>query len=238
LDRPLEDGDVAALIEAARWAPSPFNIQPWELLFVTDEAVKRQLGRLTREAIVEQFKSADFLESVASWTRVTEEEWQERGDGILLSDQLPDSSLVRAVAPFLIKHARGAALLGRLGAGNGPGQATERAILSSPALLVVLRNHDRQSPGASGERWVTMAFGAMIQNVLLAATERNIGAHFVNAALESPENRERVRLALNAPIGREPLLMLRLGYLEPAERRSVRLPSEQIAHFERYGGKR
>jgi nitroreductase len=224
------------LVEAARWAPSPFNVQPWELLFVTDDDIKRRLGRLTREAIVEQFKDADFLESVASWTRVTEAEWERRGDGILLGDQLPDTSLVRAVAPFLMKRARGVAFLGRLGAGNGPGQSTEKAMVASPALLVVLRNHDRQSPGASGDRWVAMSFGAMIQNLLLAATERNIGAQFVNAALEAPADRERVRLALNAPERCEPLLLLRLGYLEPAERVSVRLPAEQIVHYERYGG--
>lgn len=237
MERPLESTDITALVEAARWAPSPFNIQPWELLFVADPEIKRQLGQLSRRAVVEQFKDADFLESVASWTRVTKEEWQRRGDGILLGDQLPDSSFVRAVAPLLIRHARQAAWLGRLGAGNEPGKATEKALTSAPLVLVVFWNHERQSPGASGERWTLISFGAMIQNLLLTATERNIGAQFVNAALETPEDRDHVRRVLNAPEPCEPILLLRLGYLEPAERFSVRLPADQIVHYERYGGK-
>lgn len=238
VERPLESADIAALVEAGRWAPSPFNIQPWELLFITDSETKRQLGRLSRQAVVKQFKDADFLVSVASWTRVTQEEWQTRGDGILLDDQLPDSGFVRAIAPFLMRHARQAAWLGRLGAGNEPGKTTEKALIAAPLVLVVLWNHERRSPGASGERWTLMSFGAMIQNLLLAATERNIGAQFVNAVLETPEDRELVRHVLNVPEHCEPILLLRLGYLESTERFSVRLPPEQIVHYERYGGKR
>lgn len=33
---PLTDGQVAALFEAARWAPSSFNRQPWLFLYETD----------------------------------------------------------------------------------------------------------------------------------------------------------------------------------------------------------
>jgi len=29
---PVADGDIDKIIEAARWAPSGFNMQPWEYL--------------------------------------------------------------------------------------------------------------------------------------------------------------------------------------------------------------
>jgi nitroreductase len=235
LDQPIRDDDLAALIEAARWAPSPFNIQPWELLFVTDPDKKQALGRLTRECIVEQFKDAGFLEAVAAWTRVTEEEWKEKGDGVLLGDQVPDSSLVKAVAPFLLKHARQASLLGKIGAGNAPGKATERLLAVSPLLCVIFRNRRYQSPGTNGEMWTQFAIGAMFQNLLLAATERNIGAQFVNAALERPEDRLRVATLFSAPTTHEPVLIFRLGYLEPQEKLSVRRPPEQFVRYNQFG---
>ena len=40
LARPVSDEDVEYLAEAARWAPSPFNVQPWALLFVTEQDAK------------------------------------------------------------------------------------------------------------------------------------------------------------------------------------------------------
>jgi nitroreductase len=236
LDKPIEEADIAALVEAARWAPSPFNVQPWELLFVVDGEQKEGIARLTRGCIVEQFRDAEFLQQAASWTRVTEEEWERRGDGVLLGDQLPESGFAAAVAPFLLRHARTASLLGKLGAGNAPGRATERLLAESPLLCVVFRNHGRRSPGEGGETWTLLAIGAMVQNLLLAATERNIGAQFVNAALERPEDRESVRLLLAAPQTYEPLVILRLGYLGPGERRSVRLPPERFVGYDQYGG--
>jgi nitroreductase len=43
-DKPLEDGQLEKLLEAARWAPSAGNMQPWRFLVVTDDGVKRQLA--------------------------------------------------------------------------------------------------------------------------------------------------------------------------------------------------
>ncbi|GIX07636.1 MAG: nitroreductase [Candidatus Poribacteria bacterium] len=237
LPDPISSEDRDYLVEAARWAPSPFNVQPWELLFVEDSQLKADLGRLTRQATVEQLKNEQFLQEVARWTRLDEEEWEQHGDGILLGDQVQGSSLARILAPFLMHRPKAASLLGRLGAAQGPGRATERVLRDSPLLLLILRNLERRSPGANGELWTLLGIGAMMQNLLLAATERNIGTQFVNAALERPEDRVRVRELLGIPENREPLLLLRLGYLPPGERRSVRLPPEQIVHYNRFGEK-
>lgn len=40
---PLPPGAVAAVLEAARWAPSAANRQPWEFVVVADAALKRRL---------------------------------------------------------------------------------------------------------------------------------------------------------------------------------------------------
>jgi nitroreductase len=42
-DQPVSDEEVEKLIEAARWAPSAGNIQPWEFIIVRDPQVKHGL---------------------------------------------------------------------------------------------------------------------------------------------------------------------------------------------------
>lgn len=36
---------IEQVLEAARWAPSGMNMQPWEFIVVTDEELRRQVGR-------------------------------------------------------------------------------------------------------------------------------------------------------------------------------------------------
>jgi len=40
----VPEEDVEKLIDAARWAPSAGNIQPWEFIVVRDTAIKRRLS--------------------------------------------------------------------------------------------------------------------------------------------------------------------------------------------------
>lgn len=42
--KPLKDGQLEKLVEAARWAPSAGNMQPWRFVVVTDDETKRQLA--------------------------------------------------------------------------------------------------------------------------------------------------------------------------------------------------
>lgn len=42
-DRAVERADIEALVEAARWAPSPTNRQPWKFVSITSEAIKLQM---------------------------------------------------------------------------------------------------------------------------------------------------------------------------------------------------
>jgi nitroreductase len=45
------------ILEAARWAPSPLNLQPWEFIVVTEPAVKRRIldaGKEAKRSVVDQ----------------------------------------------------------------------------------------------------------------------------------------------------------------------------------------
>jgi len=49
---PVPREDIEAILEAARWAPSGMNMQPWEFVVVTDEQTRRELGELARYYVI------------------------------------------------------------------------------------------------------------------------------------------------------------------------------------------
>jgi nitroreductase len=62
----IPDEQVDKLLEAARWAPTGFNMQPLELLVVKDPELRAGI-----KTIVDDFKNSDFFALEA-----TREEWQ------------------------------------------------------------------------------------------------------------------------------------------------------------------
>ena len=87
-DRPIRSGDINRLLEAAQWAPSPFNVQPWELLIIREIEGKIALADLTEKCVAEQFKDTKFLDDNRRWIRLTDEEWEAARDGVLLADHV------------------------------------------------------------------------------------------------------------------------------------------------------
>ena len=47
-ERAIDTDDLEKLIEAARWAPSPFNVQPWELVIIQETEAKIALADVDR----------------------------------------------------------------------------------------------------------------------------------------------------------------------------------------------
>jgi nitroreductase len=63
---PIQEDLVTKLLEAARWAPTGFNMQPVELLVVRDPELRAGIKR-----IVDDYRNSDFFALEA-----TREEWQ------------------------------------------------------------------------------------------------------------------------------------------------------------------
>jgi nitroreductase len=49
-DQPVEETDIQALLEVARWTGSSQNGQQWQFIVIRDPAVRRQIGELSRYA--------------------------------------------------------------------------------------------------------------------------------------------------------------------------------------------
>ena len=72
-DEPVSDADVRTILEAAQWAPSGLNNQPWRFVVVRDADVRHEVAEQTRYR--EIIRSAPlmiavFLDHEASYDRV------------------------------------------------------------------------------------------------------------------------------------------------------------------------
>ena len=47
---PVAEGQLAAIMEAGQWAPSPMNALPWEYIIITDAQVKAQIRKVCEAA--------------------------------------------------------------------------------------------------------------------------------------------------------------------------------------------
>jgi coenzyme F420-0:L-glutamate ligase/coenzyme F420-1:gamma-L-glutamate ligase len=62
-DQPVSRDDIARLLEAAHWAPSNHNRQPWRFLVVEDRVRIRSVGRSVGQSLAVKLKSLPPLAS-------------------------------------------------------------------------------------------------------------------------------------------------------------------------------
>ncbi len=241
-DRPIDNADLNKLIEAARWTPSPFNVQPWELIIIQERKGKEVLAKMTEQAITQQFKDTEFIRKNNRWISLTEIEWDVRGDGVLLTDHVNLPKMIQncpekfkqKMLKGILKSAKPLALLGHLGLGKMPAREIATQVKQSPLLMLITMNNHRQPPGEGASRWMWLSMGMLIQNILLAATSIDIGVQFVSAPLESEMDRKRIQQHFNVPNHCEVMTLLRMGYVRGEARSSVRLDSSEFVHYESF----
>jgi F420 biosynthesis protein FbiB-like protein len=62
-ERPVSRDDLDRLLEAARWAPSNHNRQPWRFLVFEDRAVIQKLAGHVRQGVTERLRALPFAAS-------------------------------------------------------------------------------------------------------------------------------------------------------------------------------
>lgn len=241
-DRPIDDDDLHKLIEAARWAPSPFNVQPWEFILIQESKGKNILANITEQAIIQQFKDSKFLDDNNQWMSLTKEEWEERGDGVLLTDHvdLPkllqncSDNFTQRILRGMLDNARPLAFMGHLGLGKMPAKEIATQVRESPLLMLITMNRLKRPPGEGSARWMWLSMGMLIQNMLLAATSIGIGVQFVSAPLETEKDRTQIQQHFSIPNLHDVVTLLRMGYVDVVKGSSVRLNSDEFVHYETY----
>ena len=236
IDKPVSQKDLDVIIEAARWSPSPFNTQPWEILIATEQESKDALAKLMLKSMAAQMADARFLHDVGRWMNLSEEEWEQRGEGVLIDDHLDVPGFIKDKTKLrpLMKNAKNMSFLGKLGLGKLGAAKFVGLIKKTPLIIIILMNTQKKSPGENRETWELLGMGSLIENILLAATSLNIGTHFINASLETQKDRDKIKELFSIPDNYEPVCILRAGYWDEPPGPSARLEPAQFVHYERF----
>lgn len=176
------------VLEAARWAPSAHNAQPWRFIALIDRSLKRELA----EAMANAWE-ADMIKN---------------GAPSEASENQRKASVERFTrAPVLIVAC-----------------LTMRDMIS----------YADESRQKSEHDLAVQSLGAAIQNMLLVAHSKNLGACWFCAPIFC---KETVRQVLKIPEDAEPQALIALGY--PAEKPRVpkRKPPQDYAFLGCWGKK-
>ncbi len=236
IDKPISQSDLDTIIEAARWAPSPFNIQPWEVLIVTDTKNKELLADLVQKSMSAQMADARFLYDVSQWMCLSRDDWSKRGTGVMIDDHIDIPEFIKDKTKLrpLLKNAKNMSFLGKLGLGKFGAEKFTRFIREAPLIIIIFLNKQKKSPGENRAVWELLSMGAFIEHILLAATSLNIGTHFINAPMETKSDRDKLRAIFSVPETYEPVCMVRAGYFDESPEQSVRLNKSDFVHYERF----
>ncbi|MEP6860367.1 MAG: nitroreductase family protein [Deltaproteobacteria bacterium] len=168
--------ELALLVEAARWAPSPHNMQNFQLVVVESPAVLAELGTIRAPM------SPLFLAESSCQLAPTPEELERRQTGILATSIPPGGR--DQPAPGSAENPR---VLGEL-------------ISGAPMLIVVVFDPTVHAPASEHDVLGMMGLGCMLENMWLIAQALHLDFQVVSsfAAPEIERDVEHV-LAITAP---------------------------------------
>ena len=207
---PIPDDLLTRVLDAARWAPSGYNLQPTHFVVVTDPALKERLfpacmdQRQVREAPVVIVPTGDKRVAVSHFADVMQSDLE---GGCISEDY---AALLRRVVP--LAFGQGPAGLGWLWKATLlPGVRLVRPIPSMPAV------HKRF--------WVTNQVMLSAMVLMLAAN----AAGLATVPMEGFDER-RVRRILGIPRWHVIPVVIPVGYAAHAALKKTRLPLERIVH--------
>jgi nitroreductase len=206
--RPVDRRSLGRIIEAARWAPTPHNMQNFEIILVDDPAILRQLGKINSRA------SEEFLRENYEQLSFSKEELRRKGVGVL-GTMFPPSwrdpeKLQASPAPL------------------------NQTINGSPTLLIVTYNPRKRAPASEGDFLGIIGLGCVMENMWLMAQSLGIGFQILSVFGGGPVERETKRI-LSIPGKMKIAFAVRLGYPVRAPKYlRVRRDAGLLAHHNRY----
>jgi len=211
---PLPDGVLDQLLDAARWAPSGYNLQPTHFVVVTDPAVKREL-------CVACMDQRQIEQAPATVVFVGDRDVaQQHFELVLQTDRAAEAindayeQKLRRIVPLAFDR-------GPLGV-----HLTWKA-----GLLPLARPFKRipRLPGVDRDYWLAKQAALCAMNFMLAATAAGLATCPMEGFAERAVSR-----VLRLPRRALPVLVMPVGYGDAPAARKTRLPTERLVHRERW----
>jgi len=215
--RSVGRNDLKQILEAARWAPTPHNMQNFEIIAVDDKELLGKIGGI-RSSISESFVRENYRQLSFS-----KRELRHKKVGIL-GAYFPPAWRDPMRFGEILREERGSSL--------------NDTIDGSPAILIVIYDPRKRAPASEGDFLGILGLGCVMENMWLTAQALKIG--FQIMSVFSGERAERrVKRVLGIPGHMKIAYGIRLGYpVHPSNRYlRVRRDVEGVVHHNRYGNK-
>jgi nitroreductase len=217
-NRPIAKPDLKMILDAARWAPTPNNMQNFQIMVVDQREPLEAIGKIPAEM------SEAFLRENHAQLSFTEDELRIKKKG-MLAETFPKAwtdpeawnptSDLRSQLTFL-----------------------GRSVQETPLLLVVLYDGGEHTPGEEKDLPGHMGLGCVMENMWLMSESLGIGFH-VLTVFGNGQVEKQVRSVLHIPPHMKIAFACALGYpREPSENTPrVRREIEDFVHHNRFGVK-
>ncbi|MFX1376419.1 MAG: nitroreductase family protein [Promethearchaeota archaeon] len=215
LDRPISKESLDNILEAARWAPTPHNMQNFEIIVINDKKILEAIGNIkftiSNDLIKENYQQLSF----------SEEEFLEKKVGIL-GTRLPPA----------FRNPNGNLNNEKIVVPLG------RNIQASSYLLVIIYNPNKRAPASPGDFLGIIGLGCVMENMWLMAQSMGIAVHVISA-LNANSVEKQVKILLNIPDHMKIAFGVRIGYplSTPRKYLRVRREKEDFAYYNQFGKK-
>jgi nitroreductase len=217
-NRPIAKPQLKRILEAARWAPTPNNMQNFEIVIVDNKEQLEAISKIPAEM------SEAFLRENYEQLSFSEGELRIKKKGQLASTFLPAWTSPEAWSP----ESDATSQLTFLGS----------SVQETPLLLVVLYDGNKRAPGSKGDALGHMSLGCVLENMWLTSQSLGIEFHALTVFSDGPVERQ-VNKILFIPPHMKIAFACSLGYPAAPQPHYVRVRRdlEDFVHDNRFGRK-
>lgn len=215
--RQVAKQDLMQILEAARWSPTPHNMQNFEIIVVDKKDILKKIGNI-KSNVTEAFLRENYQQLSFS-----EEELRRKKVGLL--------------GTWFPKEWRNPAKLAEAARKASPSPLSEN-MDGSHLILIVAYDSRKRAPDSEGDFLGIVSLGCVMENMWLMANSLGIAFHIMSEFGENPVEKEAKRI-LKIPGYMKIAFGCRLGYpiSKPSKRLRVRRDVEDFAHHNSFGNK-
>jgi nitroreductase len=235
---PIAPEHVRLILEMAAHAPSHFNSQPWRFVVVQDTAKRKAIADIAGDSMRMLIEEGSFWKRYSKYFRFSRDEVEKTADGIHF-DKMP--SVLKPLARYVFSP-KGSAVINRMQVPRILGNDAHKLVESSPLLLGITLTRAEYDPLELSGLYSVISLGAVIQTIWITANSLGIGMQFVSTPMEVEGQWEKIVSLLEIPDEQALLVLFRLGYVDPQQKRPTidwsspqRKSVDELAFAERWG---
>jgi nitroreductase len=214
--RRIAKATVEEILEAGRWAPTPHNMQNFEVVVVDDKNLLKKIGSIKSHV------SEAFLRENYKQFSFSKEELLRKKVGVLnatFPEAWRDPKRLHEVA-------------------EEASSPMSQMIRGSPMLLFVVYDQRKRAPASKNDVLGFIGLGCVMENMWLMSTSLGLGFHILST-FSNDETEKQVKRILKIPAYMKIGFTVRLGF-PASEQRSylrVRRDLDVFVHYNRFSGR-